>query len=304
MPRLSIIIPHRNDDQRLETTLVSVLENRPHDCEIIVVHNGSYSDPYELCDEVVFVEENPQISSVGLLNAGVLAACSPIIHVLLDGVIVSNRWADIALEKLDESGIDALAVRTRTSSWQSSGVLPLTRVSTPTLMRGKVDQAQSASIQAGPTIACGFYRRRQLLALDGWNANLDIATADVELAWSMQTLGLNCECHPDLELQASDEIGRTLCRSSVGQLAELAVAFGISGSGLGAAIGDCAKGLLSGNPSKALSWSKGLLERRLSRQTTKRLAAAKKQLDAIDRADSSIRLFTGSSEPSPARHAA
>ena len=51
VPRLSIIIPHRND-QLLEETILSVLENRPRDCEIIVAHDGSYCDPYQLVDEV------------------------------------------------------------------------------------------------------------------------------------------------------------------------------------------------------------------------------------------------------------
>ncbi len=38
-PRISIIIAHQHD-QRLEDTLLSVLECRPKDCEIIVAHDG------------------------------------------------------------------------------------------------------------------------------------------------------------------------------------------------------------------------------------------------------------------------
>ena len=79
MPRLSIIVPHRHDDQRLEATILSLLENRPRDCEVIVAHDGSYLDPYQLSDEVIYVQEEQGASVVELLNAGLMAACSPIV---------------------------------------------------------------------------------------------------------------------------------------------------------------------------------------------------------------------------------
>ena len=56
MPRLSIVIPVLGDPQQLDDTLLSVLENRPANCEILVVHNQPYHDPYNLSDEVRFVE--------------------------------------------------------------------------------------------------------------------------------------------------------------------------------------------------------------------------------------------------------
>ena len=37
MPRLSIVIACPNDAEPFETTLASVLQNRPVDCEVIVV---------------------------------------------------------------------------------------------------------------------------------------------------------------------------------------------------------------------------------------------------------------------------
>ena len=86
MPRLSIIIPHRNNDQRLEETILSVLENRPRDCEVIVVHDGSYRDPYDLGDEVVYVQEEPNSSAVELLNAGLDGR-------LLASCLLAARWS-------------------------------------------------------------------------------------------------------------------------------------------------------------------------------------------------------------------
>ena len=56
MTRLSIIIPVLGNPTRLDDTLVSVLENRPANCEIIVVHTRPYDDPYELSGEVRFLK--------------------------------------------------------------------------------------------------------------------------------------------------------------------------------------------------------------------------------------------------------
>ena len=52
MPRLSIVIPCAQDAERFETTLASVLQNRPGDCELLLIQPRSYDDPYELADEV------------------------------------------------------------------------------------------------------------------------------------------------------------------------------------------------------------------------------------------------------------
>ena len=51
MSRLSIVIPVLGSLDGLEDTLVSVLENRPADCQIVVVLNQPYDDPYDLKDE-------------------------------------------------------------------------------------------------------------------------------------------------------------------------------------------------------------------------------------------------------------
>jgi len=53
--QLSIVIPATGTQEQLDQTLVSVLENRPSDCEVIVPHAFDYKDPYDLHDEVTFV---------------------------------------------------------------------------------------------------------------------------------------------------------------------------------------------------------------------------------------------------------
>ena len=56
IPRLSIVIPMTTGAGDLEDTLVSVLENRPDESEIVVVLARPYADPWNLRDEVRFVQ--------------------------------------------------------------------------------------------------------------------------------------------------------------------------------------------------------------------------------------------------------
>ena len=55
IPQLSIVVPVHGDAAAFESTLISVLENQPAASEVIVAHDGSYDDPFDLGEEVRFV---------------------------------------------------------------------------------------------------------------------------------------------------------------------------------------------------------------------------------------------------------
>jgi hypothetical protein len=80
--RLSIIIPVLGNLKRLEDTLVSVLENRPANCQVVVVLNQPYDDPYDLKAEVTFVQAVAGAGLVESVNRGLEAAEAPIVHLL------------------------------------------------------------------------------------------------------------------------------------------------------------------------------------------------------------------------------
>ena len=109
MPRLSIVIPVLGDPQQLDDTLLSVLENRPANCEILVVHNQPYRDPYNLSDEVRFVEAPRGAGAVECLNRGLAASRSPVVFVLSCGVEVCPGWADAGLRHFGDPAIAAVA---------------------------------------------------------------------------------------------------------------------------------------------------------------------------------------------------
>ena len=67
-PRLSIVIPAPGDEETLEETLVSVLENRPEDSEIVVVLGFGYHDPWSVGAEVRFIQAPIGSNRVACIN--------------------------------------------------------------------------------------------------------------------------------------------------------------------------------------------------------------------------------------------
>ncbi len=300
MPRLSIIVPHRQHDARLEATLLSVLENRPDDCEIIVVHDGSYSDPYSLDDEVIFIAEQPASNTLQLLNAGLMAACSPAICVLLDGNSVSAGWSTSPLNKLLGAETAAVAVRVASSRSTSSRRawaqgIDARLLLAGTAQAGRVELTSSRGECIGPLLECGFYRRKVLLALGGWNEALDEHTADVELALALSAHGLNCQ--RDDSVAAVSEAGpsRRLSATAWRQLASLTAAHGLATPGWSKSIGGLLSGCLQGRMFAALAWSAGLRDANTIRRTQLRLSHARQQFSGAED-QQLLRVFHGQDE--------
>ena len=165
MSRLSIIVPARYDPDALEETLVSVLENRPIDCEIIVVHPGNYDDPYGLADEVVFIEVDRNTCLVGTIAAGIQASQGAVIHLLECGASVDVNWTDHAMARFDDGQCGAVAPLVLDAANRSMilaegisyGLGGTRRVHGAGKKWSKKRRASYKIL--GPTLAAAFYRR-------------------------------------------------------------------------------------------------------------------------------------------------
>ncbi len=282
MPRLSIIIPHRNDDARLEATVLSVLENRPHDSEIIVMHNGGYSDPYDLAEELLVVEAERRSNSLQLLNAGVAAACAPVVCTMLDGVTVSSDWAEEPLDLLRAADEAVVSVGTRPAHAKGStyGISTRALKSGSDLQRGRVELDKSTGACSGPHLACGFYRKKILRSLGGWNERLDVNVADIEMAWRLRALDIPVACSAHSQVTIDSNCTRGFTNASMKQLAELAVAYEATGGGATSAMGDLLRGVLAGNVALAVAWASGVMSGRATDEVKQRLKAAIQNLQA------------------------
>jgi hypothetical protein len=303
VPRLSIIIPHRHNDPRLEASILSALENRPENSEIIVAHDGSYGDPYDLSDEVVFVEGNAASNSLELINAGLMSACSPVVCVLLDGVLLSQGWAEAAIEQFEHVEIAAVAcgVRFEGQNRVQYGIASEALKIGSELQRGRIELVKAHGNCAGPELACGFYRTKALRAIGGWNEQLSESVADVDLAWTLRSLGLSCVCDEDSPAVTADSsCKRAFSNASMKQLAELAVAYGVCSGGATAAMSDLLRGCLAGNVSLAVAWASGVMSSRSTEATAAKLRIAEQRLAELTPA---LKVFSAEA-PLYRRHAA
>ncbi|MFK8113096.1 MAG: glycosyltransferase family 2 protein [Rubripirellula sp.] len=166
MPRVSIVIPIGRDLAAFESTLISVLEQQPPGAEVLVAHDGSYSDPFELCDEVQFVVADSG-HLVDLVAVAASAARGRFVHVLADGVRATNGWMDGALEKFEHFDAACVAPVIRNSKngkVVSAGWFDGSDRLCKNACQGRTD-ASAAPKLIGAHLQASFWRRDVLRSL-------------------------------------------------------------------------------------------------------------------------------------------
>ena len=189
--RLSIVIPTSHCQASLESTLISVLENRPANCEIMVACDEAYQDEYGLEDEIRFIRLSGgsggprwhEMANLGLAESG-----GDVLHLLQPGVRVEEGWVDSAIEMLDDdsdvAGVCPLVFDDDLSD-------PITGVMASLggkrlIQRGTTNLTEHGS---APTYLAGFFRRASLLEVGGWDPNIAAEFADVELGCALASVG-------------------------------------------------------------------------------------------------------------------
>lgn len=290
MPRLSIIIPHRRNDVELENTILSVLENKPSDCEVIVVHDGSYANPYQLQDEVLLIRDQSS-TDVGMINRALMVARAPIVCLLCNGATVyGERWSEEAVDRMHQD-LEIAAI-----SPTSTEALPRTSVAgidvsnfqlRPVLSRSHAETKSDGEL-SGPSLCCGFYRRKILTAVGGWNESVHWDNIDIELAMLLNALGLKCESLSSQSAKIAALIPKAWNLAEIQQIAALAVAYGLRSSKFVTAMIDLMRGSLSGRPLRSIAWAKGILSRGHATEVGRRLKAAREELKRQENAARSL----------------
>jgi hypothetical protein len=178
---LSIVIPALGTPEALEKTLLSVLENRPHGCQIVVALGIEYANPYQLDDEVQILAAAGR-SWVECVNSGLARCRADLVHVLTAGTLVESGWTKPALVHFAkrETGLVApLVVDAHDPS----------RVLLAGLRRGVGGTRRCVRAAAGderrgqaPSSIAGFYRMPMLAKLGGFSAAVGDEYADLDLA--------------------------------------------------------------------------------------------------------------------------
>jgi GT2 family glycosyltransferase len=201
--RLSIVIPVLGNPHRMEDTLVSVLENRPAGCQIVVVMNEPYGDPYDLKREVDFVAAAAGSGWAACLNVGIAAARAPIVHVLGCGAEASPGWADLVLPIFDDPRVAAVAplVLNRYAPEQVvvAGIAYRPSGRVVRLGRGRHcgGQEQPPRHFLGPDNLAGFFRKSALESIGGLDEATSEDLAPVELGLRLQQAGFRAALVPE-----------------------------------------------------------------------------------------------------------
>jgi len=209
--RLALLIPYLGKPKLLEDTLVSVLSNRPKDCEILVALARRYDDPYALDGEVQFVRVPRRAGWVGSLNAGIGRTRSTIVHLLACGAEVTEGWADAALGHFKDPRVAAVVplvvsqehpeeVVAAGMSYHLGGLAgclasgkPVSEV--PLQPRGVL----------APHPAAAFYRRSVLNAVGRLDRRAGDRLAGVDLGLTLHQLGLRTVLEPQCRVAVRPE---------------------------------------------------------------------------------------------------
>lgn len=283
MPRLSILVPHLHDDSGLEATLLSILENREIDSEVIITHDGSYGDPFGLGqDEVVLIETDTGASFAAQLNLAAAAACSPVIQVLLPGSQVVGEWYVEGLEILRNKRVAAVCQSVGDSASDSVYI----GLSSESLPHRRVTSSHRNA--AGPLLCGGFFRKKTLKQTGGWFDSHLREVSEIEFALLVSELDLKIEVAHEVTVfapkkiaagcEAGYEIGRTC--------GQLACAYSeIEGSVLevdsvAKRLGHLASGLMSPKTvAERLGWVMGIRDRSLVKAIQSRVQTALENLE-------------------------
>jgi hypothetical protein len=219
---LSIVIPVLGELKRLEDTLASVLANRPADCQIVVVHNRPYDDPYDLKGEVDFVEVAPGSGWVASIRAGMEASRAPIVNLLACGVEVDPDWTDAAMPHFLDAETAAVAAlvldrgcpRRALSAglrYRPSGTIR--RIGRRTVA-DKIAIRPQDYLLSGPDSLCAFYRKSSLEAIGGISDRAGDSFAAVATALALNQAGFRWVYEPKCQAFAGREVlaGRSAFR--------------------------------------------------------------------------------------------
>lgn len=194
MPRVSIVIPALAGAESLENTLVSVLSQRPRDSEILVVLNAPYADPYDIRQEVRFLDARRGAGLVECANLGFRESRAPVVHLLCGPCEVGQAWADVAVARFRDPKLAMLApliLRLGAADEVLARGVALGRG-----LRRRVVVGASAGEVLGPTCHAAFYRQSVLAEVGGFDRLVGDDHADVDLAATIRACGLACWTEP------------------------------------------------------------------------------------------------------------
>lgn len=203
MHQFSIVIPFHGNHTHFENTLASVLRYKTDNCEVVIVHDGSYEDPYELGEEVRAIKVHRSPNLIRFFNAGCECASGDLIAFLRPGTELTEGWnepveAAFANPKVG-SVCPALVAAGRPKTLVAAGVdykfgFRRSVVGNSARLNSRTADKHSP---VGPTSWAAFFRAEAIATLDKIDSHMDEHFMDLEIALCLSTLGYECVFETD-----------------------------------------------------------------------------------------------------------
>jgi hypothetical protein len=195
--KLSIIVPYIRDEAAFETTLLSVLENRPLRSEVIVPHDGKYHNPFRLEDEVTFAVNPDAGSLVDLLDTAMQEARGSQIHLISEGIRATPNWTTHPMELFEGGAVGAVAPVVFDLSRQNEIVSAGWTTDRKSIYRPLAAGANEVSLMdcqevMGPYLCASFWRRDCLAACLEAGIGHCTQAAQLALGYAMKACQIDC----------------------------------------------------------------------------------------------------------------
>ncbi len=193
-PRFSIVVPLVGDVNLFELTLASLLRDRSSGTEVILVHDGTYEDPYSLGSEITIVDaQSRRLAS--MLNQALASASADLIAIVRPGVELPENWqSDIGPSFADEKSASAVPVIVPLADPGEIVAAGLkTNYGFQRILEGDGDKIADRVFgrlrPIGPTQWAAFYRRSILELAGNFDTTVDDQYLDLDIALTLNRLG-------------------------------------------------------------------------------------------------------------------
>lgn len=206
MSRLALVIPVVGSTEGLETTLLSVLERRPDDCEVIVATSIPYDDPYKLQGEIQILQAPPRAGLVDCANLAIKSTAAPIVHILAVGAQATDTWVDRAARHFENPCVAAVVPFVHSAENPKS----LLAVGVSYLGHGRKQICRNVNACEqiiGPQLTAAFYRKSVIDAIGGIPSRVGDTLAEVDLAIVLRKAGWQIELEPACKVLAQQVEG-------------------------------------------------------------------------------------------------
>ena len=205
-PRFSIIIPVVGQPSALDETLASILRDLGEDSEVVLVHDGTFEDPYNIADELTVIDAQTK-RLAGQISIAVEKSAGQIIAIVRPGVELPEKWNDVVAAAFEDpkvaSAAPILVSQSNSQSIVTAGVQ--TNYHYRRLLTGakkKLAQRVFGRLQPlGPSAWAAFYRRSTLTMIGDLDQKIEDQYFDLDLALTLKQMGYSCESLPAVVCQ-------------------------------------------------------------------------------------------------------